>query len=310
MLYAISGSPLRTLPAAMSHSAQVVFSRTDTDILYFCDANELRRYVVSRSVHELVHVFPEYSTLVVEHAEGDLSEDGDHLALCGKRPDGVEEVFVYSLTLGKQAIFPQAEPFDGLKISGSHPILSKESGIWDLETGRRLTEVNGHACVGLHDGNHVLCYCTAADPQENANAVRLVQIESGESWILATFDWAYAMQLTAGPDCVYAGLYDPKGERLSQLWKLPYNASAGTLLHEWKSVYRGYESSPRPTYDQGLLLFTVDDGKQTSVWGLKLDEPKPERPFIRYAPGKVYPLVTQPKCPTCGSELAGFRESE
>ncbi len=311
VLYSIAGSPLRTLPAAMSHSSQAVFSRTDPDTIYYCADNRLMRYDCIQSASVVEKVFSEYTELVSEHAEGDISEDGEHLALCGRTPNGNEEVLIYSLVSHSVIkTYPLVKPFDGLKISGDRPILSDEFGIWDLRDASRLAPVNGHACIGSDAGRPVLLWCTSADRQVNSNTVKLIDIETGESRILETFDWDFAMQLTAGLDCVFVGVYDPKGERHSAILRVPFNGSAVKVLHEWKSAYRGYQSSPRPTHDNGLLLFTVDDGNQEKVFGLKVDEKPIEKPvFIEYAPGKEYPIVTQPKCPTCGSTIAGIRES-
>jgi len=123
-----------------------------------------------------------------------------------------------------------------------------------------------------------------------------------------------AFHISAGPDFAIVSAYDPKGVQPFQIWKSPFDGSGCTLLHEWRSIYRGYESSPRGTYDDGLILFNVDDGEDVSVSGLKLETVSPakkdEPGFIEYEPNREYPIVTQPKCPTCGSTIAGIRESK
>lgn len=261
-LYGADGKFIRVLPRALRTDTQVMFSRVNPDVLHYVDLNDVMAYNIPLNGHQMVREFPEYVGFMPGPAEGDVTEAG-YIALAGILPDSRIEVLSYSVSMNDLPTkYPQDEIFDGIKMMGSHLILSKDSGIWDLTSGKQLTTVNGHACPYSNG----LLWCSAADAKVNQNAVCLID-DSGIH-VLKSFSWAYAMHITAGPDFAGVSVYDPTGLLPFQIWQVPFDGSGGTLIHEWKSIYRGYDSSPKASYSNGRILYNVDDGIKVSVWGL------------------------------------------
>ncbi len=120
---------LTTLPA----DAELKWSRTDPHYFYFVSGNELRGSDVDWKNPTTIHEFTEYASISGK-GESDISPDGDHFVFAGTRRDATVEVFTYSLKDGKGPVYPQAQPFDGLKITSKNQIiLSRADGIWVIE---------------------------------------------------------------------------------------------------------------------------------------------------------------------------------
>ena len=243
-LYDGDGKFLKDLP--ISSSAEPRWSRTDPQTFYFVSEATLKQW--TDGVVSNVHAFNEYM-YISGRGESDISADGDHLVLCGARPDGIDEVFVYEISTGKkQSIWPQSDPFDGLKIdSRNRIVLSKDSGVYvfDGTVSWPITSVNGHACLARLAGRDVLLWCAASDPKINANAVVAIDIKTRSATILHTFDWDYSFHITAPdnePWCIVS-TDCPKRTLPSQLWKVYYDKTkAAEFVADTGSIYVDYNS--------------------------------------------------------------------
>lgn len=217
---------------AISSSAEPRWSRTEPTVLFYLSMNSLLRYDVNSGQSATLHVFSEYLSISGK-SESEISPDGDHLVLCGTKPGGQEEVFVYQISTGKKFhVWPQTELFDGLKIDGHNRIiLSKQSGLYVYDGSEsRRTIVNGHACLTQAHGRDIILWCSASDPAINtptgqlitANAVVAIDIETGVKDIIHVFDWKYSFHIAAPdgqPWCIVS-TDCPDRSLPSQVWKV------------------------------------------------------------------------------------------
>ena len=316
-LHAIEGKLIRTLPREIRTDTQPVWSRTSVEYVYTVEGNQLWCRHVITDAAELITSFSEYVSISAEVAEGDLSELGC-LALCGVFTAGSNEVFIYDIFRKKKLLATPVVAFDGLKIAPDNQwILSRTSDPRDsvidgifLANGMKLASYNGHACPS----DKGLLWCSSADPKANANAAVLIPYEDpSRITVLKRFDWRYAMHITAGSDAGYVGVYAPDGSLPYQIWELPF-AGGEKLLFEWTGPYRGYDSSPKPTFGAGMLCFNRDNG----VWGMALTTASPaivdpslkeiKIDYDSYVGNTDFIIRPQHKCPTCGSTIAGIFE--
>ena len=90
-------------------------------------ANALARIVISgNSVScNVLHTFNEYSSISLGGGEGDISDDGDHMAVQGKLADGTAEIFVYTIsTDSKGEVFNYGtHGFDNAQITHSNRVV-------------------------------------------------------------------------------------------------------------------------------------------------------------------------------------------
>jgi hypothetical protein len=265
-LYGGSGAFLKDLP--IPASAEPRWSRIDPATFRYIAENALMSYDISDATVLTEHVFTEYIK-ISGRGESDISQDGDHFVFSGTRPDGAEEVFVYEISTGmKGTVYPQMIPFDGLKItSNNHAILSRAEGLWDLDTGKKITDANGHACPAVHNGKPVLLWCSSNSPTVNANSVAMIDIESGIMDILWTIPWDYAFHIAAcNQEWCVVSTDCPKKTLPSQCWKVYFDKIIpAELICDTGSIYTGYNSQVKASLsrDGSKLVGCSNFGKTT-----------------------------------------------
>lgn len=282
-LYTGDGVFQRILPGEVSTSSRPRWSRTDPDQFTFLWGNELRWFRVDEDIQHSMHTFEEYSS-IDDDGEAEISLDGDHRVLCGMLPNGQKEVFVFELsTATKGPVFPQAEPFDGLKISGANQaILSRDAGLFALgPQQRQLTTCDGHAAIGRDtNGDDILLWTNAAlvpsDPSF-PNGVMKIRIADGKQTGLFAFPWVDAVDITmpeAG-DCCYVSTYG-SAENSGSLYQIKLDGSSYVLLrsginHDVKS----YDGQPKAAVsrDGSRIVYaaTEPDGVTVNAWMVRLD---------------------------------------
>lgn len=277
-LFTVDGKHVKTLPRAIRSDTQPVWSRTDPDDIFTIEGREVLRHNIAVGLSMVVASF-DYASLSSSHAEGDLTPDG-WLALCGVDEQGVEHAFAYNVDTGEKGDVRQFRPgeIDGLKAAKDGWLLvSGERGIQAYQRvgqSHPVAAANGHACSAVWRGRPVLVWCSAADPSIDDNAVVIIDIETGnDGRKLKSFPWAYAFHISG--EIVSA--YDPTGELPYQIWRCPFDGSTPELLFEWRAPYLGYESQPRATISEGLVMF----GMNGSVCGLATDVVVPAEPIQR-----------------------------
>lgn len=237
MLYDGEGNFLQDTPIAASSEPR--WSRTDPGKFYYHVRNALYD-----NLGNTVKTFSEY-TSITGKGESDISVDG-HLVLCGTRPDGVEEVFVYDLIANsKGTVFPQSAAFDGLKITVDNEIiLSRGDGIWNLHRNLKIAPTDGHACPVVINGKSVLLWCSSADPVTNKNAVIAIDTHSGMFLsVLYNLDWKYAFHISAAKDFYIISTDCPDKSLPSQVLKAYYDTTKPVeVLCDTGSIFNGYNS--------------------------------------------------------------------
>lgn len=272
----LTTSPLR-------HDSEPKWSRSKDDSLFLVSGNTLSEYLLKSGSILPWKVFSEYSSIRGK-GESDISRDGDHLVLCGTKRDGTEEIFVYSFKDGKGPTEIHA-PFDGLKISSNNlPIVSGEFGIVNYDV--QLANANGHAAVATYKDRPVLLWCSSDEKPvtlpDFPNAVVMIDIETGKQTGLMPFPWAYAYHIsTCDKEWCLVSCYDPEAKLPNVLWKVPFDGSKPTLLHQWQSPYHiNFQPRASLSRDGRRCVWNVWDGTTCNVWMLDIEEetapPPPE----------------------------------
>lgn len=281
-LHGIDGYLKWELDGRIRTDTQPVFLDSTHVLVAGSDSNKLWKISLDRqATAELIATFPEFASLSVEHAEGDLTEDG-YLALCGIDIEGKEWVFTYNIYTRQQGkLHHMYRPFDAVKATKDGYLLVSDKDADDqgvkvyppLGIPFTIVPKNGHACAAVYEGKPVFLWCSNKRAVNWRNAVEMYDVVTGDFIrVLADFGTKnYAMHISAGPDAAYVSVFDPTELLPNQLWKTPFDGSIPTLLHEWRARYRDYESTPRATYSDGLILFNVDGGSSIGTWVVKDD---------------------------------------
>lgn len=299
------------------------WSRTEANILYFLEGASVMRYNVITDTISLEKAFQEYDSITT-FGEGDLSEDGDHLFLAGKKYNTID-TFVYEFTTKKRLNWRrESKPIDGLKLAGNVPILSRGGhglgeGIFVLEglSERLLADANGHAATY----KNYLLWCSSDSPTLNGNHLARTDVNTGATNILATYNWAkYALHIATCEQAFCVPSLDcPDNSLPAQIWQVFYDGRPKRLLYEWQNVYhKDFQVRAALSRDGTRLYFNKYDGKMCNVWMLKLDGPSspiiqgPTTTRIDYSQflGKAFPvrvrgdLLLTPR-PDGGCDLSG-----
>lgn len=232
---------------AVSASAEPRWSRVDPKSFYYLSGMNLYRWTENLQP-QLIQAFSEY-TSVSGRGESEISLDGNHLVLCGTRPNGVNEVFVYDIPgKTKGLVVVQSGPFDGLKIDArNRALISGDNGIYLLEPGVsliKITPANGHAAVTRYKDRDKLLWCTSNDPAINKNAVAMVDLDTGAMDILCVLDWKYSFHIaTCDKDWCVVSTDCPTRDLPSQCLKVYYDKTVPVeVICDAKSVYVEYNS--------------------------------------------------------------------
>lgn len=247
---------------AVDASAEPRWSRTEPHIFYAIRGNQLWRHDISRSDAAVIHTFSEYAAISGK-GEGDLSEDGNHLALCG---DG-HDVFRYEISTDTKGPVFNSPPFDGLKISpDNHILLSKSDGIFVVDWGmKQLTTTNGHAavCRGAN-GSEVLIYTSNLD-----NGIYAVLIaDPSQRTLLCKLDWSLAVDISAcnsGFCLVSTYGANAVGPYANQILKVPLDGSGVSILCPTFSNAVSYTAQPKASlsHDGSRFVFSSNGGNVT-----------------------------------------------
>lgn len=274
-LYSGTGQFSAFLPNAIDASSRPRWSRTDPNTLTYLDANRIVSSNVTTMTPTVIREFTEYS-IIDDAGEADISLDGDHRVLVGNRVStGIRDVFVFTLsTKTKSPVFAQSLPFDGLKILGSnHPVLSRASdprnpatdGIYDL-LGIRISSRDSHAVPIRYQGKDYLV--TQADPDKgiSTNAIVRVDCETGKETMVFDMgsDWDTAFHIAAcdaGGFVIISTYAAQKSGRPSQIWKVPLDGSAKTMVCNTGTVLIPSASGPWPYAPQPKAAVSRDGSR-------------------------------------------------
>jgi len=282
-LYTGDGVFIRELPSVIDTSSRPRWDRRNPDQLTYLNGKELCRYCLAEDRHESIYRFAEYAS-IDDEGEADISLDNNHRVLCGTLPNGQQEVFVFELsTHTKGPVFAQAQPFDGLKITGANePILSKASGIFVLGPHQRqLTTTNGHACVGRDANGGILLWTNSNENPVTLpsfpNGVVKMRTADGHQTGLISVPWTDAVDITMpeSGDACFVSTYGGT-EHSGKLYRVKLDGSANTLLLDGiNHDVKNYDGQPKAAVsrDGSRIVWsaTEPDGVTVNTWMLQLE---------------------------------------
>ena len=173
-LYDGDGNFLKDLYQYRVHaSAEPRWSRTDSNVFYFINGNQLKSFNIGTNAVSVVHTFTEYSAISGK-GESDISFDGTHFVFCGSG----RYVFVYDLANDTKgpALDINGHPVDSLYITPDNHVTitwltvgsNRYNGIEMFDQNmnflRQLTHAGGHMDVTRDtNGDEVLVWANFAD---------------------------------------------------------------------------------------------------------------------------------------------------
>lgn len=300
-LYDGDGVFIRNLPFSINASSEPRWSRKFPDFLFYVNGNKVLMYDSGKDESRILRAFTEYAG-VNGAGESDISEDGNHLVLCG---DG-HAIFVYDLLHDTKGPVLETEghAFDSLYITPDNqftvtwkePTPKGISGQGPRFTGIELFEefedpkegpnirfVWQLAHAGGHmdlcrdcDGEPCLVWCNSGDkmPTCGSNALVKIRLRDGLQTCLLSLDWALNVHIS-GTDkgYVFVETYRNPGEtswplHADELFRVSLNPD-GLILrlahHRSLIGYQGdYVSQPK--------LSVSRDGSKL-VWASNFDAP-------------------------------------
>lgn len=290
-LYDGAGKYVRLMERPVTHSSEPRWSRRNPDVMYFIDKNALWMEHPSTGQRALIHVFSEYiaSTAGGRHGvhgrgESDISEDDGHLVLAGIRPQGGVDVFVYEIsTRTKGPVFPQARPFDGLKLTGDNKALvSGAEGVFVLDDlakpPRRI--FSGSSPHAAPIGPYFIVTNSNESPTtlpDFPNGIVRIDTRNGEQLGLLSLPWIDAVHIStaAGLDWCAVGSYGAK-QPSGKVYKVMIDGSGAEMLADGINSYvqdGNYTAQPKASVsrDGSRLAYTSDKDGALDVWMLMLD---------------------------------------
>ncbi len=206
----VTGARICTLP--FGDDGEGLWDNTDPNLIWYHKQNLLWRYDVSTGLGAVVREFKEYSS-ISGMGESSLSEDGNHLVLCG---DG-KEIFLYEISSGdKSLVCDSPDRLDSLYCTPDNNVLisvakividgkliqpawmrlynpgfaTAKAGEWGYVP---IGKNNGHKAVTRDtDGSEVLVWI-----DDTNNAITKIRLSDGQESILLKLEWRIAVHITA-----------------------------------------------------------------------------------------------------------------
>lgn len=187
-------------------SAEPRWSRTDPNVFYYHAANQIWSFDVQTLARTLVQTFDGYASIDFCGGSSDLSEDGDHLAVCGNGTD----VFVYRFSTA--TTFP-ARPLPGLcsaHVTPDNRVLvdaCDRVDLYDIDmaSARTVAPFGGHLNIGRdRDRSEVLVIIASNDlapaPGCESNGVEKIRLSDGAKTCLLPLYWGESAHLSVSDD--------------------------------------------------------------------------------------------------------------
>lgn len=273
-----------------------LWHRTNPDIVYFHFEDTLMECNFATGLHTPIHTFTEYAS-ISGMGESDLSEDGDHIVLCG---DG-KEIFVYEISTGTKGPVTQApKSFDSLYLTSRNEILvsvgrsadpqeaiDNPTGMWLYPSLRQIANADGHKMVGVFNGEPVLIWTNSDEKPVTLltypNAIVMIRLSDGRQTGLLSLDWSLCVDICVPTGANYAivSTYsaDPKSTvaYANAILKVPFDGSSVTeLCKHGSDASKGYDGQPRAYSDGKRVWFNSNKGGITDVYVCDLPVTPPD----------------------------------
>ena len=273
-----------------------VWSRTDPNVLYFhtSPGNQLMSYSVASDATALLHTFTDYAKISFGNGEGDLSWDGDHLAVIG------DDRYGFMYTLSTQAVTSARDllamtggaPVDMVDTTPSNRFMLRWGDIrggialWEAAMAPlgRITTFAGHSDRAKdRDGTDVEVVATAVAPSGTCKAgVAKVRYADRAQTCLRSLDWTLVLHVSCnniGQGWCLISTYS--GHTPSTTWpaytnevfQVKLDGSQTTRLAHTRSTNSAYWRTPRAAVspDGKYVLFDSDmQGPTVDVYLLSL----------------------------------------
>jgi hypothetical protein len=290
-LYDGDGNFLKDLYKYGVHaSSEPRWSRTDTNVFYYVNGNQLKSFNIGTNVVSVVHTFSEYSAISGK-GESDISFDGTHFVFSG---DG-RYVFVYDIPGDtKGSVFDvNGHPFDSLYITPDNNVTitwgavgsSRYNGIemfdQDMNFIRQLAHAGGHMDVTRDtNGDEVLVWANFNDSALTTPCtagVTKIRLADGKQTCIWTGDWGEAVHVSGTDDTGWAFVetYSSRDLNPSTNWT-PYQGELLQVKLDGTEVRRLAHHRSRPysgnTYTYMPKMSASRDGKKivfASNYGLQ-----------------------------------------
>src|SRR5262245_58081562 len=289
-LYDGDGNFLRELPT-VDASAEPRWSRTDPNVFYYRNGNQLRSYNVATDAKTTVRAFTEYSA-ISGMGESDISQDGDHIVLAGDR----RYIFLYEIsTNSKSAVLDaNGHGFDSLYVTPNNNVTvtwfdkgngARFTGIelfdQNMNFRRQLAHAGGHMDVTRDlNGEEVLLWVASGDPQPLTNCkagVVKIRLADASQTCLWVGDWSMGVHVSATDNSGWAFIenYVPSDPIPPNGWLTYTNeivqvrldgSEVRRLAHHRSRPFTGntYEYQPKTSAsrDGSKIVFGSDFGLQ------------------------------------------------
>jgi hypothetical protein len=284
-MYDGQGNYISPLPFAVSALTEPRWSRTNPNLLYFHNTNQLKQLDVSTMTITVVHTFSEY-TAISGKGQMDISLDGDHFVLLG---DG-EYMFTYQISTDtKSPVFDTGLVSYSVLYMGANNMVTvswAQAGttrftgveLFDVNMNflRQLTHAAGHMHMGVDiNGEPILIWNNSADPLPvcGQNAVVKVRLEDGLQTCLLSLDFSLAMHISAADNTwAFVETYVPSDVNPASPAWVPYTNEVLQIKLDGSQVRRlaHHRSRPFDTYVYEPKVSSSRDGSMI-VYGSNFD---------------------------------------
>jgi hypothetical protein len=275
-LYDGAGNFIRNLPLQITASSEPRWSRSDPNVLYYVQGNQLKQYNVGTDATSVVHVFTEYSRISGKF-KSDISFDGNHFVFVGDN----RYVFVYEIsTDSKGAVFDTGGvSFNNVGITpdgnvtvawiavGSNRYQGIELFDRNMNFLRQIARSDGHSDFTRDtNGDEVLVWTNSNDPSPICNnGVVKIRLSDARQTCLATFDWSLAVHIsgTDNSGWVFVETYAP-GDPIPPTGWFKYTDELMQIKLDGSQVRRfaHHRSRPLNSYSYQPKLSISRDGSK------------------------------------------------
>ncbi len=170
--------------------------RTDPNVIYYTSGNQMKKATISGASvsHSVVRTFSQFGDISFTGAEGDLSDDGDHMLIIG----GGSTVGVYTISTDTLGPTGSVSGIDNCHLTPSNRVSCNHSGVIDLYDQsmnfvRQVLPFNGHSDVGMDvNGDEVIVIFAGNDSASSCpggNGFEKVRLDDSAKTCVVALPW-------------------------------------------------------------------------------------------------------------------------
>lgn len=202
-IHDVFGNLYSMLPGKIHASSEPRWDRKNPNLFYFIDGNKLCSFNIgeewNRNAIKVIREFTEYNIGISGKGEGDISEDGNHITLCGDN----KEIFLYQFSTNNTLKIPWVLDIESLYTTpDNNVIISGHNEVWLFNVkANKLTQLcasDPHKDV-IRDatGNECLIWTNANEAENGCpNGIIKTQLNNLQQTCLLSLGWSKK----SGPD--------------------------------------------------------------------------------------------------------------